>query len=45
LIWSSALSLMLDGFASYATVTHPATSQDPQQQADSAVAAKDTQSR
>jgi putative flavoprotein involved in K+ transport len=45
LIWSSALSLMLDGFASYATVIHPATSQDPQQQADSAVAAKDTQSR
>jgi putative flavoprotein involved in K+ transport len=45
LIWSSALSLMLDGFASYANVNHPATPRDPQQQADSAVAAKDTQSR
>jgi hypothetical protein len=45
LIWSSALSLMLDGFACYANVNHPATPRDPQQQADSAVAAKDTQSR
>jgi putative flavoprotein involved in K+ transport len=42
LIWWSALSLMLDGFASYATGTCPTAPHDPPQQADSAIAPTDT---
>ncbi|MCC8953638.1 NAD(P)-binding domain-containing protein [Bradyrhizobium sp. Pear77] len=45
LIWSSALSLMLDGFATYATGVYPTAQHNPPQ-ADSAVVSADaTQSR
>ena len=37
LIWSSALSLALDGFATYATGIYPTVPHDPPQQADSAI--------
>jgi putative flavoprotein involved in K+ transport len=38
LIWSSALSLMLDGFAGYAAGIYPAASQTSSHQADSTIA-------
>jgi putative flavoprotein involved in K+ transport len=41
LIWSSALSLALDGFAGYAAGIHPATLQNPTHQADSTIAPTD----
>jgi putative flavoprotein involved in K+ transport len=41
LIWSSALSLVLDGFAGYAAGNFPAASQTAPHQADSAAAPKD----
>jgi putative flavoprotein involved in K+ transport len=41
LIWSSALSLALDGFATYATGIHPTAPHGPPQQADSAIAPTD----
>jgi putative flavoprotein involved in K+ transport len=42
LIWSSALSLALDGFATYATGIYPTAPHDPTQQTDPAIAPKDT---
>jgi putative flavoprotein involved in K+ transport len=41
LIWWSALSLMLDGFASYATGTYPTAPHDPTQKADSTIVPTD----
>jgi putative flavoprotein involved in K+ transport len=41
LIWLSALSLMLDGFAGYAAGIYPTASQIPPHQADSAIAPTD----
>ena len=41
LIWLSALSLALDGFATYATGTYPTTPRDPPPQADSTNAPPD----
>jgi len=42
LIWSSALSLMLDGFATQATRIYQATPHDPPQKANSLPASQDT---
>jgi putative flavoprotein involved in K+ transport len=41
LIWSSALSLVLDGFAGYAAEIYPPTPQNPTHQAESATAPTD----
>jgi hypothetical protein len=38
LIWWSALSLVLDGFATYATGVYPTAPHDPTQQTDSVIA-------
>ena len=46
LVWLSALSLMLDGFATYATGIYPTAQHNPPHQADSAVVSADaTRSR
>jgi putative flavoprotein involved in K+ transport len=44
-IWSSALSLMLDGFATHATRIYQAAPHDPPQKANSAVAFQDATSQ
>jgi putative flavoprotein involved in K+ transport len=41
LSWASALSLMLDGFATYATGIYPTAQHNPPYQADSAVVSAD----
>jgi hypothetical protein len=41
LIWSSALSLMLDGFATHATESYPTAPHDPPQSAGAMVAPQD----
>jgi putative flavoprotein involved in K+ transport len=41
LVWSSALSLMLDGFATRSSGSYPGAPHDPLQNADSAVAPRD----
>ena len=45
LVWSSSLSLMLDGFATHAIGSYPTTPHDPPQNAISAVAPRDAISR
>ena len=45
LIWSSALSLMLDGFAGYAAASYPPSPHEPPQQTDSAIAPADATPR